>query len=181
MKRFILVLSILFIEIGLYGQGIEFVQGMTSWDEVLERSKTEMKPIFVDIYTEWCGPCKWMDQNVFNQQEVGTYMNQHFINIKLDAEKGWGPSFKSTFGVAAYPTYLFFDPEGNMVFNTGGSKPAEKFLSLSQRAIDNWKSGISSKKLQNLLNNKKDPEGIKSVLGKLRERPQDFISAGYIP
>ncbi len=128
----------------------------SSWQAVLDQSKAEGKPIFVDVYTEWCGPCKWMDQNVFNESEVGEFMNREFINIKVDAEKGWGKIFVKQYHVQAYPTYLFFNTKGEMVMTTMGSKSAHRFLNESQNALEKVKSGntVSSNvhlKLQELI------------------------------
>lgn len=63
----------------------EQIRWMT-WDEAVEKNKNNPKKIFVDIYTEWCGWCKRMDQTTFKDPEVIRYMNEHFYAIKLDAE-----------------------------------------------------------------------------------------------
>lgn len=132
-------------------QGIRFVHDAESWEAVLQLATARQQPVFVDVYTEWCGPCKWMDQYVFNQDEVGEYMNARFVNVKLDAEKGWGPEFTTRFGVASYPTYLYFDPSGDLLFSSGGSRPAADFLANGKHALGNWRSGISSRGLEDLL------------------------------
>src|SRR5690554_554135 len=100
MKKKSLLFIFLMIHLSVLSQGIDFIESMDSWEAVVQKSKAENKPIFVDVYTEWCGPCKWMDQNVFNQSEVGENMNAAFINVKVDAEKGWGVAFKNEYGVA---------------------------------------------------------------------------------
>lgn len=58
------------------------------WDEALAKAKQENKLLFVDLYTEWCAPCKMVAKIVFPQKKIGNYYNQHFINYQLDAEKG---------------------------------------------------------------------------------------------
>lgn len=168
MKKKSLLFIFLMIHLSVLSQGIDFIESMDSWEAVVQKSKAENKPIFVDVYTEWCGPCKWMDQNVFNQSEVGENMNAAFINVKVDAEKGWGVAFKNEYGVAAYPTYLFFDPEGEVIYTAGGSKPQETFLSISNRALENWKSGLNSKSIEELLSkHAQNPDSIRSILTKL--------------
>lgn len=61
-----------------------------SYAEGLKAAKAEGKLLFVDFYTEWCGPCKMMANNVFPQKDVGDYMNAKFVCLKIDAEKGEG-------------------------------------------------------------------------------------------
>lgn len=132
------------------GQEVKFLETSESWESVIQQAKASQKPIFVDIYTEWCGPCKWMDQNVFNQKETGEFMNKEFLNVKVDAEKSWGVAFKNKYGVNAYPTYMFFSPDGDVVFSSGGSKPSDFFISEANYALQNWKKGISYEGLQKL-------------------------------
>jgi uncharacterized protein YyaL (SSP411 family) len=54
------------------------------------KAKKENKLIFVDAYASWCGPCKLMVKNIFPLKTVGDYYNSHFINAKIDMEKGEG-------------------------------------------------------------------------------------------
>ena len=56
-------------------------------DQAVEQAKKENKLVFVDFYTDWCGPCKVMARDVFPQKKVGDYFNQRFVCIKLNAEK----------------------------------------------------------------------------------------------
>lgn len=123
------------------GQGIAFDTSFQSWNQVVEKAKQLNKPIFVDVYTSWCGPCKFMDKNVFNLKEVGDYYNNFFLNIKLDAEKGYGPDFSKQFLIEGYPTYLFFTPGGEAVSTALGSSDAEQFLNKGKYAIKEYKAG----------------------------------------
>ncbi len=70
----------------LQAQGIEFEKG--TWEEILNKARENNKPIFVDAYTTWCGPCKWMSKNIFTQDEVGSYFKDNFIAYKMDMKKG---------------------------------------------------------------------------------------------
>jgi thioredoxin-related protein len=51
-----------------------------------DRNKEEKKFFFVDIYTDWCGWCKKMDQSTFMDSSVVAYMNEHFYAVKMNAE-----------------------------------------------------------------------------------------------
>lgn len=115
--------------------GIEFFHG--SWEEVQKKAKEENKYIFVDCFTTWCGPCKMMSKNIFPLEEVGEFYNEHFINYKLDMEaEGDGVTFAKTYGVSAFPTYMFFTPEGEKVHRAVGSKPADRFIEDGKNAMD---------------------------------------------
>ncbi|MEM6299145.1 MAG: thioredoxin family protein [Bacteroidota bacterium] len=112
--------------------GIQFSEG--TWTEIQAKAKAENKFIFVDAYTVWCGPCKWMDKNVFTQAEVGEFFNENFVSYRLDMEKGEGPEFAREHGVRAYPTFLFFSPEGTLVHRAVGGRAPEDFVKVGAAA-----------------------------------------------
>lgn len=120
------------LSLAVSAAGIEFSHG--SWQEILDLAREEQKLIFVDAYTEWCGPCKMMARNTFPDEEVGAYFNQHFINYKFDMEKGEGPNFAAKYGVNAYPTLLFIDPTGEVVHQAMGYKAPAGLLQEAQQA-----------------------------------------------
>ena len=58
-----------------------------SWEEAVKANKSKPKLMFVDVYTDWCGWCKRMDQTTFLDKEVIQYLNTHFYPVKLNAEQ----------------------------------------------------------------------------------------------
>lgn len=57
------------------------------FNEAVKQSQAENKLVFIDFYTDWCGPCRKMSKEVFPQKQVGDYFNSQFVCIKLNAEK----------------------------------------------------------------------------------------------
>lgn len=55
--------------------------------EALERAKAENKPIFLSIGYTSCFWCHVMERQVFENEAIAAYMNEHFINIKVDREE----------------------------------------------------------------------------------------------
>ena len=72
----------------ILGHAQEKIQWMTI-EEAYALTTTEESPkkIFIDVYTDWCGWCKRMDKATFQRPEVATYMNEHFYNVKFNAEQ----------------------------------------------------------------------------------------------
>ena len=61
-----------------------------------------------------------MADKVFPQAKVGEYYNAHFLNLKLDAERGRrGKWLQKTFGVSAYPTFLLLTGMENWFIVSG--------------------------------------------------------------
>ncbi|MEZ4920517.1 MAG: thioredoxin family protein [Saprospiraceae bacterium] len=126
---------VLFMSASSFAQnnsGIEFFHG--SWAEAKAKAKAENKLIFVDAYTTWCGPCRWMASNTFTDSEVGAFYNKKFINVKMDMEKGEGPTLARQWKVRAYPTLLYFDADGNEVKRELGAKRADDFIRIGKSA-----------------------------------------------
>lgn len=108
-------------------------------EEALTAQKEKPKPIILDAYTVWCGPCKMLDKNTFGNEDVSTYMNTHFYPVKFNAEgnekvsyqgqdfdnpnydpkraktRNGAHSFTRYLGVSGYPTLVFFDEKGNYI------------------------------------------------------------------
>ena len=117
--------------------GIEFYSG--TWQQALAKAKAENKPLFVDVYTSWCGPCKQMAKDVFTSKDVGAKFNASFINYKVDAGKGEGVKTAQQFGVKAYPTYLFVKGDGVLAYRTRGAMPARNFIREADKALTEFK------------------------------------------
>lgn len=108
-------------------QGTDFLDNKPM-AEALAQAKATGKLLFVDCYTTWCGPCKMMTRDVFPQPTVGKYMNEHFVSLKVDMEKGEGPDLSKRYGVRAYPTFLVLDADGTERTRMVGAAPADKFV-----------------------------------------------------
>lgn len=117
----------------MLAQGLLFETG--SFSEALEKAKKENKLVFVDVYTTWCGPCKQMATNLFPAKEAGALYNKHFVNFKIDAEKGEGLDIATKYSVAGYPTNLFLNPDGSVVYTVMGAGDLAWFLNNGEVAI----------------------------------------------
>lgn len=97
------------------------------FDEALKLSKAENKLVFIDFYTDWCGPCRKMAREVFPQKEVGNYFNSHFVCVKYNAEKE-GKELAKKFAIKAYPTFIIADSDGNEKARITGASTADGFI-----------------------------------------------------
>lgn len=112
---------------------IKFEHG--TFTEIKAKAKVENKLIFMDCYTSWCGPCKWMAKTVFTNDTVAGYFNEHFICVQFDMEEGEGIELAKRFVIHSYPTFIFSDAQGNMVHRFVGARPAKDFLACAQNAL----------------------------------------------
>ncbi len=150
---------------------IQFVD--VELDSAYALAKEEGKLVFVDCYTTWCGPCKWMDANIFTSKEVAEYFNQNFINVKLDMEAGEGEVFAGWYEVRSYPTYIFLDVSGRrneLVHRTVGTMEADRFIQFARDASnEEVRIGTARKRYYQ---GERSPEFIKQYI-------VDLYAAGY--
>ena len=107
-----------------------------TYDEALAAAKSENKLVFMDYYTDWCGPCKMMAREVFPQKGMGEYMNSHFVCIKVNAEKGEGVELAKTYQIKAYPTFIVIDADKKEIGRTVGYHAADAMTSELDMMID---------------------------------------------
>lgn len=141
--------------------GTTYAQEVTwlTWDEAATLSATEKNPkkVFIDVYTDWCGWCKKMDQDTFQDPKVAAYMSENYYMVKMDGEgkepiefKGktynFVPSGRKGYhefaaalmqGRLSYPTTIFLDEELNMLSPVPGYQKPEPFLNIARYFGDN--------------------------------------------
>ena len=115
------------------GKGIQFFKG--TFAQALAKAKSEGKPLFVDFYAVWCGPCKKMEKQIFTQPEVGEYFNKHFVAVQLDAEKSENVDAAKTYKVEAFPTLGIFDGEGKALSINVGYMNAQELMAMAKTAV----------------------------------------------
>lgn len=111
-----------------------------TYKEALAAAKSENKKVFLDFYTDWCGPCKMMLRDVFPQKSVGEFMNKNFVPVKVNAEKDEGVELAKKYEVKAYPTFVVIDSDEKEAGRVVGSSSAETFINKLEQITDPTKS-----------------------------------------
>ena len=111
--RILTIMLAIFIIFACEADAIYKWENNNSLKDLMHKSNAEK--IIIDFETEWCGWCKKLDQITFKDRSVINYANDHFISIKIDAEKGEGKDLTKKYNVTGYPTILFVDDKGNEI------------------------------------------------------------------
>ena len=149
---FLIILILIFNSNSIFAQEIKWM----SMGEAQEAQKNIPKKIFMDVYTEWCGPCKLLDKNTFQNPDVSRYIIENYYAVKFNAEgieqikyydqiftnpnydpnrKGRNATHQFTqfLGVKGYPTMVFFSENGDPIMPLVGyqkPKQIELFLKM---------------------------------------------------
>ncbi|WP_233556911.1 thioredoxin family protein [Odoribacter sp. AF15-53] len=134
MKKLVFVFVCMFVIESVFAQ--THFQDLT-FEKAIEKAKAENKYVFIDCYTVWCGPCKMMAEKILPLEDVGKYMNERFVCIKLDMEKGEGREIARKYHVTAYPTFLILKTDQSLVHRVvGGTASGEEFIKKIEAGFD---------------------------------------------
>jgi len=134
MKSLYILVLITIASFHVSAQNAEKIKWYTI-DEALKLTATSPRKILIDVYADWCGPCKMMDAQTFTNPVIVRFINQNFYPVKFDAESsapvqfggytftnpGSGGSrrtthqFTSALGVTGYPTIVYFTGDLKMI------------------------------------------------------------------
>ena len=118
-------------------KGLQFQE--LSYEQALQKSAAEKKPVFLFGYATWCHFCEYMKDSVLITEAVGNFYNQNFICIKMDLEKEGKNLNQKTIRAKSFPVLLFMNTRGEMLHRVTGKKDAQDFLQIGNDAIDSTK------------------------------------------
>ena len=117
------------------------------FESAVAASQKNPKKLFIDVYTDWCGWCKKMDENTFQDAGVVSVINESFTAVKFNAETTSPVTYNgktynfvktgarganqlaldlgSVGGKLGYPTLIILDENGNKLQAFPGFKDVE--------------------------------------------------------
>ena len=145
MKKILFILSLSLLSIVSFAQEIKWM----TMDEALVAQKKDPKPIFMGVYTDWCGPCKMLDKNTFSDAAIVDIVSKNYYAVKFNAEGNETITFKGVkyanpkyvagktgrngmheftafLKVQGYPTMYIFEASGEIKSNILGYRTAEQ-------------------------------------------------------
>jgi thiol:disulfide interchange protein len=114
-------------------KGIQFFEG--TFKQALLEAKDLKRPIFLDVYATWCGPCKQLKKTTFKDEAVGNYFNANFINVAIDGESPEGQELIRKYNIRAYPSLLIVDSSGEVKTRTVGFLEPHILINFGKRII----------------------------------------------
>lgn len=128
-------------------------------DEPFERAKSENKPVLVSIGYAACHWCHVMERESFENEAVAAYMNEHFINVKVDREEHpdvdhfFMDAVQAISGSGGWPLNVFVTPDripfyGGTYFPPRPMYNRMSWMQLLERMNDVWQNKPEEVKMQ---------------------------------
>lgn len=106
--------------------GAEMVARQGEYQGALDESKRTGKPLVLDFYADWCGPCQWMKANTWSDSNVRRAMQRYvFVSVNVDHN----PELSRLFGVSSIPRVVVISPAGKILASKVGAMPPDPLLS----------------------------------------------------
>lgn len=146
MKKLLTTIITLAFALTASAQGVVFEPAGTTLEQASAKAKAENKLIFLDCYTQWCGPCKKMAKEVFPLEKVGAFMNPKFINLQIDMESAYGAPLAKKLQIQAYPTFVIFNADAQEISRFLGYQAADEFIKVvTEKSADNSSSSLEQR------------------------------------
>ena len=112
-----------------------------NYNTALEKAKKNPKLIFVDLYADWCVPCRIMEANVYSDPTVASLLNSRFYAVKLNAEsqdtiscdgerKNVKDCMTQVWELSVLPSFVLLAPKGLSILTVTDSMSPEEMQSL---------------------------------------------------
>jgi thioredoxin-related protein len=108
------------------------------FEEAVDLAKQTKKKVLVDVYAAWCPWCRRLQSEVYTDEDVRSYVREHFVLTRLDAENQEDSlQFKEHkltpadlavgLGAQGFPTTVFLDEESDYITRLPGFIDAGEF------------------------------------------------------
>lgn len=101
-----------------------------TYKEASVKALAENKPMVVYMHRPGCESCDFLEQKVFNDENLSAYVNEHYVPVLLNVKKSDAPK---QLVVKASPVFHFVNGKGEFIEETQyGGKNAKTFLKILQ-------------------------------------------------
>lgn len=117
---------------------VKFIEYQPS---VIEENRDTEKPYYLLFSAEWCHWCKVFAKRTLTDPKVHNYLNEHFVNIFIDADIH--PAVFQKFKATGWPYTVFLNPNGTLHYRYAGAVYPEDFIAVLQEVKLNIEEGRS--------------------------------------
>lgn len=124
------------------------------YNEAFKQAQSKPKLVFVDLFADWCIPCRVMDKNVYSSPMVADMLNKYFYPVKLDVDsqdsimcdglkKTVQRCYFDVWELSALPAFVLVAPKGMSILTVTDSMSYQEMLQLLLQFLEKEKEWIS--------------------------------------
>jgi len=106
-------------------------------DDAIKQAAAAHRPLVIEFYTTWCGPCQIFDKGVLPLAEVQRAIGD-VVFVRYDADTPLGREVAARYRIDAYPTFVVLDRHGVETLRRRGGLSEQAFLELVGEARKHW-------------------------------------------
>ena len=94
-------------------------------------------PLLMDLYADWCGPCRTLGEEYFPSEELQSVLS-NFVLVKIDIDSPSGVPIANRYNVSSIPTVIIAHADGTEIERIVGITPtATEYAMALQEIVDN--------------------------------------------
>lgn len=116
-------------------RGTVEIENNPTYTGVFQKAIRKRRPIFISFYSDWCETCPYMNEEMIQKQPIVGYLEDEFVSFIVDAETSEGYKLATDYNIAAYPTILFLNSEGEEISRYIGLVDDYKIMQMAKSAV----------------------------------------------
>lgn len=137
-------------------------------------AREERRIVLVDVGTEWCSACRWMEEGTYSDRRVARLLGERFLVVKVDAEVE--PDVGQRFERWGWPALIFLSPEGERLLELRGNRRPARFLPILEDLVAHLDAGDLERRPA-----PHPPEPVASELAQLRATVESQLDGFWDP
>lgn len=119
--------------------GVKFVE--QPFETLVSANNNDTRPIMVWIWLDYCGTCRRMQKEIWDDPSTAAFFNRYFVNISIniDNEESVMQNEKllSDINPSLLPLIVFFQPNGRYIESTVGYQNKEEMQRFAKNILEN--------------------------------------------
>lgn len=144
-ESWLLILMVVVAIVGIAGcdnNARMTVDWVHDWDEAQSLAEAQHRPMMINFYTDTCPACKALDRGAFSDGDLGTFLNDNFVNLKSNAGKS---GLFVNYGLSGVPTTVFATPSGEEISRLVGTWPTGEFKDAAEQVFNHWTENLADR------------------------------------